>query len=66
MDELPRRRRVRSTPAINIVPEENERKMLDRQCERHNVDMTTYLRTVIVLIEKGTIKIPASAFANRG
>ena len=66
MDEVdltPRRRRQRTTPAINVRFDEDERQMLDRQCLRYNgVDMTTYLRTLIVLVEKGILKPPAAAF----
>ncbi len=59
-----RRRRPRTKPDVNIRFEEAERQMLDRQCRTQGVDMTTYLRTLIVLCENGTLKIPPAAFAD--
>lgn len=57
-----RRRRRRTKPAINIRFEETERQMLDKQCATHRVDMTTFIRTVVVLIDNGTITLPTSVF----
>lgn len=58
-----RRARPRTTPAINVRFDEDERQMLDRQCRRYGVDMTTYIRTLIVLCEKGILKLPGAAFS---
>jgi hypothetical protein len=64
MDELEPldRRGQRKTPAINVHFEEDERQMLDRQCRRYGVSITTYVRTLVVLCERGILKPPIAAF----
>lgn len=61
MDSIDRKPKAK-TPWVNIQFEPEEKQMLERQSHQHKVSMTTYVRTLIVLCEKGILKAPADAF----